>query len=128
MHWRSNISLKHIFLKRWYSHVSWLIHRMFTSEMNVYHKLLILQDIGNVSYKLYLCTVFSKHFTQVSLKGRDLEVLKWTFGVVFIGRLHFTTKFFVTSTSDKFIFSSNFEFALVFTFSHWFSPSLASLF
>ena len=30
-------------------HVSLLIHRIFTSESNVHHKLLILQEIGNES-------------------------------------------------------------------------------
>ena len=48
-HWKSNISQKLIFLKRRYSYVSLLIHRVFTGESNVYHKLLILQEIGNKS-------------------------------------------------------------------------------
>ena len=46
---KSNISQKFVFLKRWYSHVSLLIHRVFTIESNVYHKLLILLEIGNES-------------------------------------------------------------------------------
>ena len=41
---------KLIFLKRWYSHVSLLIHWMFTSESNAYHKPLISLETGKGSY------------------------------------------------------------------------------
>ena len=47
MLWKSNISQKLVFLKRWYSHDSLLIHQMFIIESNVQHKLLILQEIGD---------------------------------------------------------------------------------
>ena len=75
----------------------------------------------NYTYVMF----FSKHFTQVSLKGRDLEVLKWTFGVVFMGRLHFTTKFFVTSISDKFHFQLRFWICLSFRIQSLIFPRLS---
>ena len=38
------------------------------------------------------------------LEEKDLEVFKRTFEVVFIGRIHFNAKFFVTSISHHFQF------------------------
>ena len=43
MHWKPKISQKIIF-----SNID-IYNRMFTSELNVCHKLLILQEIGNES-------------------------------------------------------------------------------
>ena len=42
--------------------------------------------------------------------------------VIFIDRLHFTAKFFVTSISDNFHFISDFKFASVIALSHKFFP------
>ena len=45
----NQIFLRNSFFSNADIHVSLLIHRMFTGESNVYHKLLISQEIGNKS-------------------------------------------------------------------------------